>query len=340
MSIAVFDHDKKNLSDLIDVLHESGHLDAFCTHELARLMEAMNIAGLPQQNMRVDVNLLILDLDAGADSLDFLRTLKTDPRYKDIPVIVTSETDFEQHVRTAYAYGANDFIRKPINRAEAKARVHSSLRLNHEIDRRKARENEITEIANQLRDLTQVLMKLSLIDQLTGVANRRAFDQTLEQEFKRAKRNRRPISLLLFDVDHFKLFNDTYGHQAGDLCLRQLAQEVSNSIKRPGDMLARYGGEEFAIILPDTDAAGAGVIAQRILETVVSLAIRHENNSVGPYVTVSVGASTYTGGDATFESHNLVALADKVLYEAKSSGRNKLRQSILEAPVQSHERAS
>jgi diguanylate cyclase (GGDEF)-like protein len=340
MSIAVFDHDKKNLSDLIDVLHESGHLDAFCTHELPRLMEALNIAGLPQQNMRVDVNLLILDLDAGADSLDFLRTLKTDPRYKDIPVIVTSETDFEQHVRTAYAYGANDFIRKPINRAEAKARIHSSLRLNHEIDRRKARENEITEIANQLRDLTQVLMKLSLIDQLTGVANRRAFDQTLEQEFKRAKRNRRPISLLLFDVDHFKLFNDTYGHQAGDLCLRQLAQEVSNSIKRPGDMLARYGGEEFAIILPDTDAAGAGVIAQRILETVVSLAIRHENNSVGPYVTVSVGASTYTGGDATFDSHNLVAMADKALYEAKSSGRNKLRQSILDAPVQHHERAS
>ena len=167
MSIAVFEHDKQNLADLIDVLQESGHLDAFCTHELSKLVEAMNLAGMPQQNMRVDVNLLILDLDAGGEPLDFLRTLKTDTRYKDIPVIVTSETDFDQHVRTAYAYGANDFIRKPINRAEAKARIHSSLRLNHEIDRRKARENEITEIANQLRDLTQVLMKLSLIDQLT-----------------------------------------------------------------------------------------------------------------------------------------------------------------------------
>ncbi|MFZ9520687.1 MAG: GGDEF domain-containing protein [Silvanigrellaceae bacterium] len=340
MSIAVYDHDKQHLSDLTEVLQEAGHFDSLCTDDLSKLKETMNLLGCNQQNIRVDINLLILDLDQVPESLDFLRMLKTDVRYKDIPIIVTSEMDFDQHVRTAYAYGANDFLRKPINRSEAKARIHSSLRLNHEIDRRKARENEITEIANQLRDLTQVLMKLSLIDQLTGVANRRAFDQTLEQEFKRARRNHRPISLLLFDVDHFKLFNDTYGHQAGDLCLRKLAQEVSASIKRPGDMLARYGGEEFAIILPDTDAAGAGVIGQRILETVRGLSIRHENNSACNVVTVSVGSATYIEGGGASDMNSLLQMADKALYQAKSAGRNQVSQGGLESVTSSNDRAS
>jgi diguanylate cyclase (GGDEF)-like protein len=340
MAIAVFEHDDKQLSELVTVLQEGGHFDAFSTNNLSKLREAMNIDGETHAFMRVQVNLLILDLDAGPDALDVLRLIKTDVRYKDVPIIVTSENDFEQHVRTAYAYGANDFIRKPLNKNEAKARIHASLRLNHEIDRRKARENEITEIANQLRDLTQVLMKLSLIDQLTGVANRRAFDQTLEQEFKRSRRNRQPLSVLLFDVDHFKLFNDTYGHQAGDLCLRRVAQEVLNTIKRPGDMLARYGGEEFAIILPDTDASGAKVIAQRVLSGIAALNIRHENNSAAPCVTVSVGAATYLGSDPNSELKSLLGLADQLLYSAKKAGRNRLAAGALDEHVQVPAQAS
>lgn len=330
MAIAVYEHDKTQLSELVGVLQEGGHFDAFSTTDLAKLKEAMNIDGDTQVVMRVQVNLLILDLDLSTDALDFLRMLKMDYRYKDVPVIVTSENDFEQYVRTAYAYGANDFIRKPINRNEAKARIHASLRLNHEINSRKARESEINEMNNQLRDLTQVLMKLSLIDQLTSVANRRAFDQTLEQEFKRARRNRNSISILLFDVDHFKLYNDTYGHQAGDLCLRRVAQEVLNTIKRPGDMLARYGGEEFAIILPDTDASGARVIGQRVLTGIAALNIRHENNSAAPCVTVSVGAATYVGADPNSDLKALVGLADHSLYEAKKTGRNKIVSAVLD----------
>lgn len=340
MAIAVFEKDKHQLTEFIEVIQEAGHLDSFFSDDLSKLAECMNLFGESHKIMRVQVNLLILDLDVGAESLDFLRQIKSDIRYKDIPVIVTSESDFQQHVRTAYAFGANDFIRKPINRNEAKARIHASLRLNHEIDRRKARENEITEIANQLRDLTQVLMKLSLIDQLTGVANRRAFDQTTDQEFKRARRNRRPFSILLFDVDHFKLFNDTYGHQAGDLCLRQVAQEVLNTIKRPGDMLARYGGEEFSIILPDTDAAGARVIGERVLEGIAALNIRHENNTAAPWVTVSVGASTYSGYDPQAECKALIELADKALYEAKRTGRNRVVSLIIDQRNSSESEAS
>lgn len=324
MSIAVYEHDKQQLSEFTEILYEAGHFDAFFTNDLSKLRDAINLCGQGHEVIRVQISLLILDLDGNSESLEFLRLLKSDVRYKDVPVIVTSESDFQQHIRTAYAYGASDFIRKAINRSEAKARIHAGLRLTHEINRRKARESEITEIANQLRDLTQVLTKLSLIDQLTGVANRRAFDQTKEQEFKRAKRNRRPISLLLFDVDHFKKYNDAYGHQAGDLCLRSVAQEVLHTMKRPGDMLARYGGEEFAIILPDTDSAGARVIGQRVIDGIAALNIRHEYNSAGPSVTVSVGSSTYTGNDPSCDSKQLVELADKALYEAKRTGRNRL----------------
>lgn len=328
MTIAVFEHDETHAAQLNQILSESGYLDAHCAKRLDELRVTLGLAQQPAEpaagsNMRVHLSLLILSVDLGESALDFLRQLKSDVRYKDIPVVVTSEGGFDQNIRTAYAYGANDFIRKPFHAAETKARIHASLRLNHEIDRRKARENEITEIANQLRDLTQVLMKLSLIDPLTGVANRRSFDQNAEQEFKRARRNKKPFSVVLFDVDHFKLYNDHYGHPAGDLCLRKLAQEVLSSIKRPGDMLARYGGEEFAIILPETDQHGASVIADRILYSIEKLGIRHEYNSASQVVTVSVGVATFNGNNQNFTIEQLIQLADKALYEAKKMGRNR-----------------
>lgn len=336
MSIVVYDQDEEQLNKFKSLLEESGHLGSFVTNQLGQLTNLMGLGfetgfQIAGPSSRMQVTLIILDVDEGEASLDFLKLLKSDLRYKDVPIIVTSETSFEHNVATAYAYGANDFIRKPYEKSEAKARIHSCLRLNHEIDRRKARENEVTEIANQLRELSQVLMKLSLIDPLTEVANRRAFDQNVDQEFKRSRRNKLPLSIVLFDVDHFKLFNDSYGHPAGDLCLRRIAQEVQSTIKRPGDMLTRYGGEEFAIILPSTDLSGARVIGERILKTVESLAIRHDNNTAGPVVTVSVGVATFNGTENGMTLEKLLQLADQAMYEAKSNGRNRMAEAKPEA---------
>lgn len=329
MWIVVYDKDEKELSHFKTLLEESGHLGTYTTNQLEQLASLMGTGSETSMQFtmpatKMQVSLIILNVDEGEATLDFLKNLKSDLRYKDVPIIVTSESNFEHNVATAYAYGANDFIRKPYDRSEAKARIHACLRLNHEIDRRKARESEVTEIANQLRELSQVLMKLSLIDPLTEIANRRALDKTLDQEFKRSRRNRLPLSLILFDVDHFKLFNDRYGHPAGDLCLKRIAQEVQSTIKRPGDMLTRYGGEEFAIILPSTDTAGAKIMAERIRTTVESLAIRHENNSAAPVVTVSVGISSFDGSDLEFSMEKLLDDADHALYLAKSNGRNRI----------------
>ncbi|MEY2989050.1 MAG: hypothetical protein RJB13_2571 [Pseudomonadota bacterium] len=330
MSVVVLEHDETNMKLMREILGESGHPDAFLTTKLSHLRLALGLRTEEETNttsapsVRAQVTVIVLDLDLGADILDFLKQLKSDIRYRDTPVIVTSESDFNQSIQLAYAFGANDFLRKPIVPEEAKARIHSSLRLNHEIDRRKARENEITEIANQLRDLSQVLMKLSLIDALTGVANRRAFEQNLDQEFKRAKRSKKSLSVILFDVDFFKKYNDRYGHPAGDLCLKRLAQEVQATIKRPGDMLARYGGEEFAIILPETDLQGASIIAERVLKGVRDLGMSHEDNNHGQIITVSIGLVAYDCYEQGVDSTELIKRADKALYKAKSEGRNRI----------------
>ena len=339
MTIAVFEHDDTHAAQLNQILGESGYLDAHSAKHLDQLRDTLGMTPQSSEpaagsNMRVHVSLLILSVDQGESALDFLRQLKSDVRYKDIPVVVTSESGFDQNIRTAYAYGASDYIRKPFHSAETKARIHASLRLNHEIDRRKARENEITEIANQLRDLTQVLMKLSLIDPLTGVANRRSFDQNAEQEFKRARRNKKPFSIVLFDVDHFKLYNDHYGHQQGDQCLVKVAQTLQEVAQNRGDgMMARYGGEEFVGLFKVTDQDAAMQLAQELVKHVNALGLPHAKSSTHVSVSISLGLCFSEPG-STRPLSALIKQADDQLYQSKTTGRNRASLSAFIATGQ------
>lgn len=172
----------------------------------------------------------------------------------------------------------------------------------------------------KLEDLNRKLETAALTDSLTGVANRRAFDATLAREWLRGAREQMPVSLLLIDVDHFKKFNDRYGHQAGDECLRQIAAILSGALQRPADFLARYGGEEFAVVLPQTEFPGAISLGAAILSAFAEHRLEHGDNDSG-YVTVSVGAATIIPGPkARFE--NLLRQADAALYRAKRKGRN------------------
>ena len=183
--------------------------------------------------------------------------------------------------------------------------------------------------------LNAELAHLANNDALTGLANRRRFDEILEAEWRRAERDDGPISLLLLDVDRFKLFNDRYGHQGGDGCLRAVADAVRGVISRPGDLTARYGGEEFAMVLPGTDAKGAAVVAERVRRAVEALALPHDGNPFcGGVVTVSIGCAT--SGPATGRQPDrdaLVAAADTCLYEAKRTGRNRVTASLPDAPL-------
>jgi len=161
----------------------------------------------------------------------------------------------------------------------------------------------------------------ALCDGLTELANRRCFNETIEREFQRAARNGRPLSLIMVDIDLFKTFNDQYGHPAGDACLRAISATVQGVLRRPGDMAARYGGEEFAILLPETDIAGAVQIVGDMQAAIRTLAIRHEAGPLG-VVTLSAGVASWSPGRLTATPAWLVEAADAALYEAKALGRN------------------
>ena len=172
----------------------------------------------------------------------------------------------------------------------------------------------------------QELAQLAATDSLTGLANRRALDQTLATEWARAQRSGKPLSLLMIDADHFKAFNDRHGHPVGDEALRRLAQVISDNIRRPGDMAARYGGEEFAVVLPETDELGAMSLAQKIRTAMAALAPFKGDRQA---ITVSIGASTASPpSDGTVEQ--LLRKADQALYRAKHEGRDRAVHTSLD----------
>ncbi|MBC7939538.1 MAG: diguanylate cyclase [Chitinophagaceae bacterium] len=246
-------------------------------------------------------DLVLLDVVMpGMDGFEVCRQLKADQATKDIPVIfVTGHHDEEAETR-GLDVGAVDFISKPINPRVVRARVKTHLTMKRQSD---------------------LMRQWVYIDGLTGVCNRRYFDEHLKSEWDRAGRLGAPLSVGLVDVDFFKRYNDHYGHQAGDECLRRVAAVMKASLKRPTDIVARYGGEEFGLLLPDTDGAGALQLASQIRERLLLEHIDHAESSVGPLLTISVGLCTWVP-DVVGSAGALLKAADAQLYLAKSRGRD------------------
>ena len=193
-----------------------------------------------------------------------------------------------------------------------------------------ADDGQLIAVVETLRDMTDyknaqlALQQQATIDGLTGLANRRCFDEKLHVEWSRAQRYGEPLALILADVDYFKRYNDHYGHQGGDECLKSVARILQREIFRPTDLVARYGGEEFAIILPATDLQGALTVAERLRFDLERSALHHAASDVGPWVTMSIGVAAMVP-DREAQSATLVAKADRALYKAKGSGRNQVR---------------
>ena len=186
--------------------------------------------------------------------------------------------------------------------------------------------SDVTAAVNReriLREQALEMLAFSHVDGLTGIANRRRYDECIEEEFRRGRRNGTLLSLLMIDIDYFKKYNDTYGHQSGDTCLKAVAAKLSEGLHRPGDLLARYGGEEFVVVLPCTDREGAYLIAENMRSSIEALNIRHAASSIADHLTISLGVASLIPRHSR-ELDELQVAADKALYQAKHEGRNRV----------------
>jgi diguanylate cyclase (GGDEF)-like protein len=185
-------------------------------------------------------------------------------------------------------------------------------------------ETLVADRTGQLEEANRALVELALIDSMTGVANHRHFMERLDEEWRRAIRSRTSLAVVMCDIDSFKTYNDRYGHEAGNLCLRRVAEILTEAIRRPGDLVARYGGDEFVMILCGSDTEGARALAERLPGRVEEEELAHESSDVAPHVTISVGLATVTPTQ-DFTSDDLIAAADTAMYQAKRDGRNRVR---------------
>lgn len=248
-------------------------------------------------------DIILLDVKMpDIDGYEACRRLKQDPATRNIPVIFITALQDTRDEEAGFEAGGVDFITKPVSPPIVRARVGTHVELKRQRD---------------------AFQQLSLLDGLTGIANRRNFDESLSKSWRRGARTNSELSVVLFDVDCFKQFNDFYGHQAGDSCLKRVAEALSEQVRRVDDLAARYGGEEFVLLLPHTQRDAARAIAEKALEAVREAAIPHQKSSAAETVTLSAGVASVVPS-LDIAPSALLEWADKNLYRAKESGRNRV----------------
>jgi diguanylate cyclase (GGDEF)-like protein len=255
------------------------------------------------------VDMIIMDVEMpGLNGFETTRLIREWLAGHWIPIIFVTGLNEDENYREGIEAGGDDYLIKPVSFMIIKAKIRAMER--------------IAEMRDQLNQLNAELEALSQLDSLTQIYNRRTFNELAQQQWALAKRHQQPISALMIDVDHFKLFNDHYGHPAGDACLKKVTHAIKSCLHRSSDILGRYGGEEFIVLLPETDAKGAMRVAQAISEAMENIQIRHDVSPSSTYVTASIGGATClrtTGHDL----EELIKNADRALYKAKRAGRNR-----------------
>ena len=291
-NVLVVDDSQLNLQIMRDILAEECEIVPATSGE-----QALELV------MSEPIDLILLDvMMSGMDGYEVCKQLKRNPLTHNIPVIFVSAMRNVEDETKGLESGAIDYIVKPFSPTIIKARVKNHL---------------------ELKKYRDILEKLSLMDGLTGLANRRHFDEVFDKEWRRTLRNSDTLSVLLFDIDFFKKYNDYYGHLKGDDVLRHVGKVLRVSISRGGDFVARYGGEEFVAVLPSTSVEDALKVARKVRENVELLKIVHQASEVSEYITVSVGIASVKP-EKNMVPVELVEKADSALYQAKSQGRNRV----------------
>ncbi|HEX6734102.1 MAG TPA: PleD family two-component system response regulator [Azonexus sp.] len=282
----------------IQTLHQIFQAD----HEVFMATSGQRALDFCRHNTPPDLILLDVVMP-GMDGLEVCRQLKSSPATADTPIIfITAQSDPTDETRALEAGGV-DFISKPVNPAVVRARVKTHL---------------------TLKAQNELLRSLVFVDGLTGVANRRRFDEVLPAEWRRCRRSGTALTLLMIDIDHFKRYNDRYGHPAGDACLQRVAGALKARFSRSHDLVARYGGEEFVCLMPECELAAGLRKAEELHAAIGELAIAHEDSPTAATVTLSIGIATIHP-DSEHNPDDLLATADTALYAAKDGGRNASR---------------
>lgn len=276
-------------------------------HEQLKLVSATRSREALETARTVRPSTILLDLDMPEmDGFEILRALKDDPATQSIPVIILSALHSSEDKVTAFDLGATDYVTKPFDLAELRARLRASLRLDH---------------------LLRLLADRADVDGLTGLGNRANFDKRWSEKFAECKRYGHPLSLAMLDVDYFKRVNDTWGHPAGDEVLQSVAQLLTRECRSP-DVLCRYGGEEFSLIMPNTPPSDALVVAERMRVTIEKHTwVRHPDQPI----TISIGLAGTDGATAGTTAEQWLEQADRNLYAAKRAGRNRVIASDIAA---------
>ena len=305
--ILIADDDPLMRFQLRRALEQEGH----------RVAEAKDGQECLDLYMQSQPDLVLLDaLMPVMDGFDCCAQLQGLPVDLLAPVLMITGLGDTESIDRAFEVGATDYATKPFHWAVLRQRVHRLIQQFWLQQQQRL-------LQQQLEASNQQLQRLASVDELTQVANRRRFDRYLEQEWQRMLREKLPVGAVLCDIDFFKAYNDSYGHQAGDRCLQQVAGAITASTKRPADLVTRYGGEEFAVILPNTDAAGSLKVAERIRLAVKALQIPHCRSLVADSITLSLGTASLTPMPH-LTSVQLIAIADQALYRAKQSGRDRV----------------
>jgi diguanylate cyclase (GGDEF)-like protein len=301
LRILIVDDVPTNIRVLGPVLREAGYQ----VYVARDGMQALTMVG------EISPDLILLDvMMPGMDGFETCRQLKIMPESRDIPVIFLTARIEDQDVMQGFEVGAVDYVTKPFNAAILLARVKTHL---------------------TLRQQAKKLQSLADRDGLTMIANRRRLEEFLAKEWRRCQRNHLPLALIMLDIDYFKPYNDSYGHLRGDEALKQVAETINQAAQRPSDLAARYGGEEFALILGETRLDGAQEIAERLRDSIETLAIPHNASLVAPIVTISLGVACAVPGQDLDNANALIDAADTALYRAKAGGRNQVKVSTVPA---------
>lgn len=310
--VLVIEHNRRNLELLTHLLQQAGYF----------VQTASNPEVL-QRSLTQPHAFELAILDLAGFSVLIIEQLQL----ANIPFLILLERSGQ--VQQLLNLGAIDVLPKPLRKADLLAKVHSVLQVTARLNQCSMQTQQLVETTKTLQVVNQRLSYLATQDALTGVGNRRGFDEGLWQAWQWLVQDTRPLSLIMLDVDFFKAFNDTYGHLEGDRCLQQVAQAIRKTLKRSTDLVTRYGGEEFAVILPDTDLAGASAVAEEIREQVEALAIPHNRSLCGNCVTISLGVASVVP-DQSASPIALLTLTDEALYQAKRQGRNQVQTVELE----------